>query len=102
MNWDLWETIRVQRLQNKIFRLITGDYSWDTSPRTILERFNVPNVSQRRDYFNAMQTYKCLHDQSPNYMSDMLSYVNDFNNYATRNSTENMLYVPKHRVDIFK
>ena len=64
---------RVQRLQNKIFRLITGDYSWDTSPRTILERFNVPNVIQRRDYFNAMQTYKCLHDQSPNYMSDMLS-----------------------------
>ena len=35
-------------------------------------------------------------------MSDMLSYVNDFNNYATRNSTENMLNVPKQRVDIFK
>ena len=37
-----------------------------------------------------------------NYMSDMLSYIHDFNNYPTRNSTENMLYVPKHRVDISK
>ena len=45
--------------------------------------------------------YKCLHDQSPNYMY-RLRYVNDFNNYATRNSTDNMLYVPKQRVDIFK
>ena len=32
----------------------------------------------------------------------MLSYANDFNNYPTRNSTENMLYAPRHRVDIFK
>ena len=47
------------------------------------------------------KTYKCLHDQSPNYMY-RLRYVNDFNNYATRNSTENMLFAPKHRVDIFK
>ena len=56
------------------------------SPRIIV-RFNVPNVIQRRDYFNTIQTYKCLHEQSDNYMSDMLSYVNDFNNYTTRNLT---------------
>ena len=36
-------------------------------------------------------------------MSDMLSYVNDFNNSPTRNPTEKyaILY-QKHRVDIFK
>jgi hypothetical protein len=33
---------RVQRLHNKIFRLITDDYSWDTSQRHILSKFNIP------------------------------------------------------------
>ena len=46
---------RVQRLQNKIFRLITGDYSYDTSPKDILQNFNIPDVLQRHDYFNGIQ-----------------------------------------------
>ena len=81
---------RVQRLQNKIFILIVGDYSWETSPRTILQFFNIPNVIQRRDYFNGVQVFKCLHGLSPNYMSDMLHSTSDFNLYSTRNSTTNM------------
>lgn len=93
---------RVQVLQNKIFRMIVGDYSWETSPRDILRYFNIPNVIQRRDYFNGLQVFKCLHDLSPNYMSDMLHSTKDFNMYSTRNSTTNMLYVPRPRVEIFK
>ena len=63
---------RVQRLQNKIFRLITGDYSYDTSPKDILQHFNIPDVLQRRDYFNGIQVYKCINDIAPMYMSDFL------------------------------
>ena len=35
-------------------------------------------------------------------MSDMLSYVHDFNNYPITNLIENMLHLPKDRVDIFE
>ena len=51
---------RVERLQNKIFRLITRDYSWNTSPSGTLSRFNGINVY-----------YRCLNDSFPTYMSDI-------------------------------
>ncbi len=38
---------RVQRLQNRIFRIITGDFSRDSSPSDKLKRFKVLNVIQR-------------------------------------------------------
>ena len=60
---------RVQRLQNKIFRLITGDYSWNSSPMDILSKFDIPSVSQWRDYFNGINVYRCLNDSFPTYMS---------------------------------
>ena len=61
---------RVQRLQNRLIRLITGDYSWESSPRNMLNQFHIPNVLQRRDYFSGIYVYKSLNDQFPSYMSD--------------------------------
>jgi hypothetical protein len=66
---------RVERLKNKICRLIIRDYSWNTSPRDILSKCNIPSVSQRRDYFNCINVYRCLNGSFPIYMSDMLSYA---------------------------
>ena len=51
---------RIQRLQNKIFRLITNQFGWDTSPRDILNDLDVHNVTQRREYFNGVNVYRCL------------------------------------------
>ena len=59
---------RVERLKNKIFRLIIRDYSWNTSPRDILSKFNIPSVSQRRDYFNCINVYRCLNGSFPIYI----------------------------------
>jgi len=44
---------RVERLQNKIFRLITRDYSWNTSPKDILYKL-------RGNYFNDINVYRYL------------------------------------------
>jgi hypothetical protein len=93
---------RVQRLQNKIFRLITDDYSWDTSPRDILSKFNIPSISQRRDYFNGINVFRCLNGSFPTYMSDMLSCAGDVNTYVTRHTVSNDLYVPRPRVEIYR
>lgn len=94
---------RVQKLQNKIIRIISGNFSWDISPRDILQEYNIPNVRQRRDYFNSVQVYRCNNDSYPNYMSDLLNPVNVINTRATRNSEDDhTLYIPKPRVNLFR
>jgi hypothetical protein len=69
---------RVERLQNKIFRLITRDYSWNTSPSGTLSRFNGINVY-----------YRCLNDSFPTYMSGILIHVILFLNFTI---TINFIY----------
>ena len=93
---------RVERLKNKIFRLIIRDYSWNTSPRDILSKFNIPSVSQRRDYFNCINVYRCLNGSFPIYMSDMLSYARDINSCVTSHTTNNNLYVLRPRVEMYR
>ena len=93
---------RVQRLQNKIIRLVTGIYSWDISPRIILQDLDIANVTQRRNYFNGINVFKCLDGSFPNYMSDMLSYTSEYNEYNTRNVSNNELYVPRPRLDLYR
>ena len=80
-------------IQNRMIRLITGDYSWESSPRNMLNQFHVPNVLQRRDYFSGIYVYKSLNDQFPSYMSDLLHHVNEYNMYSTRNNVESKLYI---------
>ena len=93
---------RVERLQNKIYTLITGDYSWNTSPMDILSQLNIPSVSQRLNNFNGINVYSCLNGSFPTYMSYMLSYDMDINSRVTRHSTNNNLYVPRPRVEIYR
>ena len=68
----------------------------------VLSKFNISSVSQRRDYFNAINVYRCLNGSFPAYMSDMLSYTRDINSCVTRHTTNNNLYVPSPRVDIYR
>ncbi len=81
---------------------ISFDNSWDTSPRDILIEFNVPNVVQRRDYFNGINANRCLNGTFPNYMSDMLYNTSDFNTYATRNASNKNLYIPMPKVELYR
>ncbi len=58
------------------------------------------NVVQRRDYFNGTNVFRCLNGTFPNYMSDMLYDTSDFNTYATRNSSNNDLYIPMPKAEL--
>ena len=93
---------RIQRLQNNIFRLIINQFGWDTSPRDILNDLDAHNVTQRRDYFNGVNVYRCLNGLYPNYKSDMLHDSSDYNLYTTRNNSTGFLYVPKPRLEIYR
>ena len=45
-------------------------------------QLKILNIIQRRDYFNGMQVFRCLNDLYPPYMSDMLQYTSEYNNYV--------------------
>ena len=69
-----------------------------------LHSFNILNATQRRDYFNCIQVFKCLNNTAPAYMSDMLHSPGEFNSYVTRNSNDSCgkLYVRKPRLELFR
>ena len=68
----------------------------------MLTELKIPNIMQRRDYFNGIQVFGCLNDLYPPYMSDMLQYTNEYNHYMTRSTQNDFLYVPKARINVFK
>ena len=68
----------------------------------MLTELNIPNIIQRRDYFSGIQLFRCLNDRYPPYMSDMLQYTNEYNNYRSRSTQNDSLYVPKARINVLK
>ena len=41
-----------------------------------------------------MTIFKCIHNLAPNYLSDHVTFVNDIQVRDTRQSDQNLLYVP--------
>ena len=66
---------RVQVLQNRIMRILTGLHYWNTSPSDLLRSFNILNVTERLDCFNCIQVFKCPSNTAPVYMSDIVLIV---------------------------
>ena len=46
--------------------------------------------------------YKCINGFSPSYLIDRIDYVSDHHTRNTRSTTNNMLHVPKPRLNQFK
>ena len=93
---------KIQRLQNKIARIITNNYNFDVSPALLLSQLGVMNVTQRRDYFMSILMFKCVIGTAPSYLCDRINLASDYNVYNTRMSCQSMLYVPKPRVEQFR
>lgn len=86
---------KVQRLQNRAARIVTGNYSWNVRGTDLVSELGWQNVTQRRDYFTALLVFKALHGMAPVYIQDMFTYSREVNSRLTRHSAENNLYVPK-------
>ena len=53
---------KVQRLQNRAARIITGDFDYvHVRGIDIVKNLKWMNVIQRRDYFIALSVFKCVH-----------------------------------------
>ena len=95
---------RVQRLQNRAARIITGNFDYiNARGIAIVKRLQWMNVIERRDYFVALTVFKCIRGMAPTYMSDCIPICNEVAVRDTRNSTSaNLVTLPYASMDIFK
>ena len=93
---------KIQRLQNRIVRIITHNYDFNISPSVLLSQLRIMNVIQRRNYFMSIQMFKCLNGTAPSYLLDRIELSSHYNSYCTRNSSNDTLYIPKPRLEKFR
>ena len=93
---------KVQRLQNRAARIILDNYDFSINSSQLVTELGWLNVRQRRDYFTSILVYKSLNGLLPAYMSDMFSFVRDFNERPTRSAFTNNLYIPKVNKTLFR
>ena len=93
---------KIQRLQNRIVRIITNNYDWNVSPAKLLIKLGIMSITQRRDYFMSIQMFRCVQGTAPSYRIDRIEYSSNYNCYQTRLSNTSMLYVPKPRIEKFR
>ena len=65
---------KVQRLQNRAARILTGNFDYvNTRGIDLVTTLGWINVSQRRDYFMIILTFKSIHGLVPNYLCDEIT-----------------------------
>ena len=85
---------KLQKLQNCAARVVTGKYKFDHISDLMKHLHWLPVVS-RIEYKIALLAYKCLRNQAPEYLSNLIEkYVP---NRTLRSSKSNLLKVPKTR-----
>ena len=93
---------KVQRLQNRAARIITGDFDYvHVRGIDIVKNLKWMNVIQRRDYFVALSVFKCIHGMSPSYLSDCITMYNEIAVRDTRASTSSNLVIVPRRLLLF-
>ena len=64
---------RVQRLQNRAARIITGNFDYiNVRGIDIVKRLQWMNIIERRDYVVALTVFKCIRGMAPTYISDCI------------------------------
>ena len=92
----------IQKLQNRAARAITGNYDYTTSVSGLIKQLSWMNIHQRLSYFLSILVFKCLNNQAPTYLTELLNYVTDHQTYNTRSVSNNLLLVPCSHLSLFR
>ena len=84
-------TRKLEKIQERALRFIYEDYS--ASYEELLQRINLPSLHIRRMRLLAFETFKILHDLSPDCLSDLVKFKNQSYNFRYTN----VLQIPKVR-----
>ncbi len=94
---------KIQKLQNRAARIITGIYDTRESRGIeLVKQLKWQSVTERRDYFTALLVHKALYGNAPPHITDLFTVTRDMNPRPTRLATTNNLYVPRSNKSVFK
>ena len=90
---------KVQKLQNRAARIITGNYDkYDTRGISLVKKLHWQTVTERRDYFVALLVHKALNGNTPVYIEDLFTPIAAVQTRVTRLSDSSNLVTPRaHR-----
>ena len=86
---------KVQRLQNRAARILTGNFDYvNTRGIDLVKNLGLMNVTQRRDYFMLIMMFKSIHGLVPDYICDEITMQRDITVRTTRSTVNNNVHVP--------
>ena len=87
---------KIQHIQNRAVRAVIGNFDFNTSVSGIISSLKLMRIEQRFNYFISILMYKCLNNMAPNYLSEMFIYLDQHQQYVTRNVSDALLLKPKY------
>ena len=93
---------RIQRHQNRSARIVSNNFSFETTSSDIIEGLKWQTIKERRDFLKCTLIYKCLNTLAPTYLSDNFVYTADTHSRQTRQATANLLHVPAASTQYFQ
>ena len=93
---------KLQRLQNRIARVMCSNFNYDVDGLSIVKELNWLNVRERKTYLECILMYKCVNGLAPSYLTDYFTQSSHFHNYSTRHALNGRLHLPKPRTEYFK
>ena len=94
---------KIQRLQNRAARIVTGNYDYVTTRGTeLVRRLRWMCVTQRRDYFMSILMYKSIHGMAPVYLCNEITLHSEIAERTTRSANDNNVFVPYAHLESFK
>lgn len=91
---------RLHKLQKRAARIIL-DMPLETPSLPLFEQLGWLNIYERLEYNKCILLYKTAHNLTPEYMHELFSF-NTSENYSSRSSSNNDMYIKRHKTKIFE
>ena len=92
---------KIQRLQNRAARIVTGNCDYVTTRGTeLVKRLKWMCVTQRRDYLSILM-YKSIHGMAPAYLRFEITLHSEIAERTTRSMNDNNVFVPYAHLESF-
>ena len=93
---------KIQKLQNRAALIVSNEYNWNISSSELIEQLKWMNIKTRRDYFISLIMFKTVNGFGLNYLLNELTVTQDYHNYYTRASSNNLIVLPRPHSELFK
>ena len=91
---------RVTKLQKRAARLILKA-DFNTPSRVMFNTLNWMSFRDRVEYHTCVTVYKALNNQTPVYITDLLSKVSNNHTQQLRSQSQNLLHIPRSRSALY-